>query len=136
MSLFEQFVKQAGIILGGQAGTEAESAATGQPGAQSAVLGGIVEMLAQRGLGSLLQGLKDKGLGDVVASWVGTGENQPITPEQIEHGIGPEAIEKLAARLGLPPGEASVLLSKYLPQIIDKLTPHGTIEGVPTAPDA
>ena len=64
------------------------------------------------------------------------GENQPITPEQIEHGLGPEVIETLAARLGLPPGEASALLSKYLPQIIDKLTPHGTIEGVPTAPGA
>jgi uncharacterized protein YidB (DUF937 family) len=134
MSLFEQFVKEAGIILGGQA--EGESAATGQPGAQGAVLGGIVEMLSQRGLGPVLQGLKEKGLGDVVASWVGTGQNQPITPDQLAHGLGPEAIEKLAARIGLPPGEASVLLSKYLPQIIDKLTPHGTIEGVPTAPDA
>ena len=100
------------------------------------MLEGIVEMLCQRGLGPLLQGLKDKGLGHLVASWVGMGENQPITPEQIEHGIAPEAIEQLAARLGLPPGEASVLLSKYLPKIIDKLTPHGTIEGVPTAPGA
>ncbi len=134
MSLFEQFVKQAGIMLGGQTG--AESAAAGQPGAQGAELGAIVEMLGRRGLGPVLQGLKDKGLGDVVASWIGTGENLPVTPDQIAHGLGPEAIENLAARLGLPPGEASVLLSKFLPQIIDKLTPHGTIEGVPTAPAA
>jgi len=134
MSLFEQLLKQAGVFPGGQVG--AEPAAPGQPGAERAALGGIVEMLSHQGLGPLLQGLKDKGLGDVVASWVGTGENQSITPQQIEHGLGPEAIEKLAARLGLPPGEASALLSKYLPQIIDKLTPHGTIEGVPTAPGA
>ena len=134
MSLFEQFVKQAGIILDEPSGTE--SAATGQSGAQQALLGSVFEMLSQQGLGPVIQHLKDKGLGDVVASWVGTGENQSITPEQIKHGLGPEVVETLAARLGLPPGEASVLLSKYLPQIIDKLTPHGTIEGVPTAPGA
>jgi uncharacterized protein YidB (DUF937 family) len=134
MSLFEQFVKQAGNILGGPSGTD--PAAAGQPGAHQAVLSGIFDMLSQQGLGPVIQQLKDKGLGDVVTSWVGTGENQPITPEQIAHGLGPEVVESLSARLGLPPGEASALLSKYLPQIIDKLTPHGTIEGVPAAPSS
>jgi uncharacterized protein YidB (DUF937 family) len=136
MSLFEQFMKQAGLIPGGPAGAGPGPAAAGEPGAPGNAMAGIVEMLCQQGVGPLLQGLKDKGLGDVAASWIGSGENQPITPDQIQHGLGPEVVEKLAARLGLPPGEASAILSKYLPQIIDKLTPHGTIEGVPTAPGA
>jgi uncharacterized protein YidB (DUF937 family) len=132
MSLFEQFVKEAGIILGGQTGTD--PAGTGQPGAPGNPMIGIIEMLSHQGLGPLAQRFKDKGLGDIIASWVSPGANQPITPGQIEHGLGPEVIETLAVRLGLPPAETSALLSQYLPQIIDKLTPHGTIEGVPTVP--
>jgi uncharacterized protein YidB (DUF937 family) len=140
MSLFEQLRKQAGIILGAQAGVGAEAGpgseaeAGSQPVAPDALMGGILEMLGQRGLGPLLQGLKDKGLGDAVASWVGTGENQPVAPGQLEQGLGREAIEKLAARLGIPPGQASALLARYLPQIIDRLTPHGKVEDEPVAP--
>ena len=134
MSLFEQLKKQAGIILSEHAG--AGSTAAGQAVPPDALMGGILETLAQQGLGPLLERLKNKGLGDVVASWVGKGENLPVTPAQMQQGLGPEVIESLAARLGLPPGQASALLSQYLPLIVDKLTPHGTIEGEPSAPGA
>jgi uncharacterized protein YidB (DUF937 family) len=81
--------------------------------------------VGRQGLGPFLQGLGDKGPGDVVSSRVGTGANLSVSPEPLQHGLGPEVIDELAARLGLPPGQAAALLSQYLPQVVDKLTPNG-----------
>ena len=132
MSMFEQLKKQAGIILGAEAG--ADPSVAGEAAASHSLMGGVVDLMARQGLGPFLQGLKDKGLGDAVSSWVGHGANQPISPEQVQHGLGPEMIDTLAARVGLPPGQAAALLSRVLPGIVDKLTPNGTVEGRPGAP--
>lgn len=95
----------------------------------------ILEEVQQHGLGSLVQHLRDRGLSEVVGSWIGTGPNQPVSAEQIEKVLGPEVLDKYAARLGLPPGQASAVLSQVLPLVVDRLTPHGTVEE-PAAPPA
>lgn len=79
------------------------------------------------GLGGLVEAFQAKGLGDVVASWIGTGQNLPVTAEQIQSVLGSGLVQQLAARVGLPPEAASALLAQILPQAVDRLTPEGTV---------
>jgi len=79
------------------------------------------------GRGGLVEAFRAKGLGDVVASWIGTGQNLPVTAEQIQSVLGSGLVQQLAARVGLPPEAASALLAQLLPQAVDRLTPEGTV---------
>jgi len=79
------------------------------------------------GLGGLLSRLQQSGQGDVVKSWVGTGQNQPISPSQLGTALGPDIISALAQRTGLSEQELQSQLSQLLPGIVDKLTPNGRL---------
>ena len=101
----------------------------GQEGANP-LLGMIGNLLSDPqtgGLSGLIQNFSNKGLGDVVSSWVGTGENLPISGRQIQEVLGSGRIEQLAAKLGTSSQEVSGGLAGLLPQFIDKLTPDGTL---------
>ena len=93
------------------------------------ILGGL---LAQSGG---LQGLANKfsqsGQGNAFSSWVGMGENQPISGNQIQNVLGSDQVNALAAKLGVDPAQASHFLAEYLPKVVDKLTPEG--KAAPTA---
>ncbi len=102
----------------------------GGGGAQSNVLNAVVGMLSNQqsgGLQGLVQQLTSSGLGDIVNSWVSTGKNLPITPQQIQQGLGNDTLKNLAASAGLSTNEITSHLSQLLPQIVDKLTPEGNI---------
>jgi uncharacterized protein YidB (DUF937 family) len=90
------------------------------------VLGGL---LAQSGG---LQGLANKfaqnGQGNAFQSWVGMGENQPVSNDQIQNALGSEQVKALAAKMGIDPAQASNFLAEYLPKVVDKLTPAGKID--------
>ena len=77
------------------------------------------------GLDGLVQSFQQKGLGDVVSSWVGTGQNLPITADQITHVLGSDAVKNMAAKAGISPDQVTSQLSTLLPGLIDKLTPNG-----------
>ena len=79
------------------------------------------------GLGGLVEAFQAKGLSDVVASWIGTGQNLPVSTEQIQSVLGSGLVQQLAARVGLPPEAATALLAQILPQAVDRLTPEGTV---------
>jgi uncharacterized protein YidB (DUF937 family) len=79
------------------------------------------------GLGGLLDKLQKGGLGDVINSWVGHGQNQPVTPGQLGPALGPDIIKTLAQRSGLSEEELIRQLSQALPGLVDKLTPHGRL---------
>jgi uncharacterized protein YidB (DUF937 family) len=79
------------------------------------------------GLAEVLQQLEQKGLGQVAQSWVGSGANQSIAPEQLKQVMGSEWIQKLAAQVGVSPDEISEHLSEILPKIVDRLTPNGQV---------
>ena len=81
------------------------------------------------GVEGILQKFKDNGLAQQAASWVGTGANQPITPEQVASVLGQGAIADMAAKVGLTPEVISNKIAEHLPAIIDKLTPNGEVEG-------
>ena len=75
----------------------------------------------------LMNQFKDKGLGNIFSSWVGTGKNESVTPDQIKHGIGAAQMGEMAKKAGLPVDVLAEKLSKYLPGLIDKMTPGGKI---------
>ena len=79
------------------------------------------------GLQGLVQSFHDKGLGGVVSSWVGTGQNQPITADQIHQVLGSEQVQALAARAGISPDAAGSAIAQLLPTLVDKLTPNGQV---------
>jgi uncharacterized protein YidB (DUF937 family) len=87
--------------------------------------GGVVS-----GLGGLLKKLEQGGLGNAANSWVGSGQNQPVSPGQLGSALGPSIIKMLAQKSGLPEEELTKQLSQVLPGLVDKLTPNGR---VPTA---
>jgi uncharacterized protein YidB (DUF937 family) len=64
-------------------------------------------------------------MGDVIGSWVGHGQNAPISGDQLSNVLGSDTIANIAAQLGLSHGEAAGQLSQMLPQVVDRLTPHG-----------
>jgi uncharacterized protein YidB (DUF937 family) len=90
------------------------------------ILGGL---LAQSGG---LQGLASKfaqsGQANAFQSWVGMGENQPISSNQVQNALGSEQVNAIATRMGVDPAVASTFLAEYLPKIVDKLTPAGKID--------
>ena len=113
-------------ILGGQNNPGNE------PGGANPLLGVLTGLLAQSGgVQGLLNKFTQAGHGDKVSSWIGPGENKPIEPEHVEQVIGPDQISAIAAKLGVDPAQASQLLARFLPNVIDKLTPNGQLD--PTA---
>ncbi len=79
------------------------------------------------GLAGLTQLFQSKGLGDMMSSWIGTGQNQPVTADQIANVFGSEKIQQFAQKLGFSGEDVSKGLAAVLPQIIDHLTPHGQV---------
>ncbi|TGV77385.1 DUF937 domain-containing protein, partial [Mesorhizobium sp. M00.F.Ca.ET.158.01.1.1] len=75
----------------------------------------------------LLDKLKNAGHGNVADSWVGTGQNQSINPNELGNAIGPQVIREIAQRTGLDEQELLKQLSAALPGIVDKLTPNGQV---------
>jgi uncharacterized protein YidB (DUF937 family) len=76
-------------------------------------------------MNGLLENLNSSGLGDQVKSWVGTGDNKPITPDQVTQAIGADQIAQAAKDAGCTPQQAASDLAKVLPQIVDTATPTG-----------
>ena len=79
------------------------------------------------GLGGLLDKLQKGGLGNAANSWIGSGQNQPVSPGQLGSALGPDIIKTLAQRSGLSEEELTKQLSQILPGVVDKLTPQGRL---------
>lgn len=79
------------------------------------------------GLAGLAKTFAEKGLGDAVSSWIGTGQNQPVSGDQITQALGSDQITDIAQKLGLGQQDAANGLAGLLPDVIDKLTPNGHV---------
>ncbi|HEX3323161.1 MAG TPA: YidB family protein [Terriglobales bacterium] len=103
----------------------------GNSGAQgsNSLLPVVLQMIQNHpgGLSSLVQGFQNKGLGDIVNSWVSTGHNLPISPDQVTQALGHDQVNQMAANAGVSPAAASSSLAALLPVLIDKLTPNGQV---------
>jgi uncharacterized protein YidB (DUF937 family) len=113
------------LFRGGHGGRPAADPSSTQPTADQGPGGGLLG-----GLGGLLDKLQKGGLGDTANSWVGSGQNQPVSPGQLGTALGPDIIKVLAQHSGLSEDEISKQLSQVLPGVVNKLTPQGRI---PTA---
>lgn len=114
MSIFDTFAS----VLGGSNTTAGKFASS----AIDLIQGG-----SHGGLEGLLERFRSHGLGDQVSSWIGTGHNLPISADDIQRVLGSSQLADLARRAGVDPAVASQELAQILPQIVDKLTPHGQL---------
>jgi uncharacterized protein YidB (DUF937 family) len=81
----------------------------------------------QGGLGGLASKFQQAGMGDVMNSWIGSGQNQPINGDQLTQVLGHDTLGQIASQLGMNHGDAAGALSSILPGLIDQLTPHGNV---------
>ena len=79
------------------------------------------------GLAGLVQSLQQGGLAEVVSSWVSTGQNMPVSAQQVASALGGDQLQNIAAQLGVSPEQASGSLAGLLPQVVDQLTPNGQL---------
>ena len=105
MGLMDQMSQVVGGLLGGQS-------------AQNPLLQAVTSLLGNNsnlgGLAGLVQAFQKNGLGEIVNSWVSTGQNMPATPQQIEQGLGGDLLKRLASTAGLSPQDTSSQLSRYI----------------------
>ncbi len=107
----------------------------GGGGGQGALIGAVISMLGQGGgqagglggLAGLVAKMGQSGLGDMAASWVGTGQNQSISPDQLGGVLGQDTVSSMAGQLGMNQGDLLGQLTQMLPQLVDKLTPQGQV---------
>ena len=115
MSLFDQV---AGALAGGQSG------------GGSSLLATIMQLVndpKHGGLQGLIQSFQQGGLGEIVNSWVSTGQNLPISAEQIQSVLGGSSMQDIAARLGVTQEQAAGSLAEMLPRVVDQMTPNGQV---------
>jgi uncharacterized protein YidB (DUF937 family) len=89
----------------------------------------VVNNLIERhgGVQGIVDQFQRQGLGGTIQSWVGTGQNQSISPDQVHQAFGQDTIAAMAAKIGMSPQDLANKLSAILPQAIDKLTPGGVV---------
>ena len=117
--------QQAGAAGGGGGLGSLISMVANNPQLMQAVTGMLSNDGGQGGLGGLMAKFQQAGLGDVVGSWVGSGQNQPVSGDQLTNVLGADTMANLAEKLGMSQGDAAGQLSNILPGLIDKLTPTG-----------
>ena len=116
MGLFDNVVKAA-------------TAAPAADGSQSSLASAALSLLSSQsgGISGLIQKFTSNGFGNIVSSWVGTGQNLPISPEQVQSSLGEEQVRAIAEKAGISPDAAKSGLAQILPQMVDRLTPNGEV---------
>ncbi|MDQ0469721.1 uncharacterized protein YidB (DUF937 family) [Labrys wisconsinensis] len=113
MSLFDNLKDALGGLLG--------QAADQAPGALTQALAGA------GGLQGVIDKLQASGLGPQVTSWLGNGENLPVSASQLEAALGNEQVQQLATSLGIPADKVLAFLQQHLPTAVDQASPTGTL---------
>jgi uncharacterized protein YidB (DUF937 family) len=109
-------------------GLGAAGAETGPSGGTAAALPGLASAVQSTGgIDGLLERLRQGGLQDEVDSWVSTGQNQPVDPQRLGEALGPDTVQRMSSSSGLDIAALLPMLAAFLPQIIDMLTPHGSV---------
>jgi uncharacterized protein YidB (DUF937 family) len=98
-------------------------------GSQQNLVAAVVEYVNNQpgGLNGLIQRFQQNGAGDIVGSWIGKGENQPISADMVQNVLGSDMVSGIAQKAGVSPDQASGLLAQVLPHVIDHATPDGEV---------
>jgi uncharacterized protein YidB (DUF937 family) len=89
--------------------------------------GGAASGALTGGLGDLMKQLQQGGLGDAANSWVGSGPNKQVSPDDLSKALGADQLDQVASQSGMSRDELLQGLSQYLPQVVDHLTPQGRL---------
>jgi uncharacterized protein YidB (DUF937 family) len=133
--LDETLGKVVGSVMGGDGEKDSLSSAIddhsgGDKDQAENLLGSAMSMVQkQGGLDGLLDKFDAGGLKDQAASWVGKGDNESISAEQLQGAIGEDGLEEVAGEMGVSKDEAGSAMSDIIPGLIDKLTPDGEVTG-------
>jgi len=79
------------------------------------------------GLNDLLKQFQQNGHGDVASSWIGSGPNKAISPNDLANALGADQLNSLMAQSGMSRDDLLSGLSQQLPDVIDQLTPDGRL---------
>ena len=92
-----------------------------------AVLGEVMGTGSQGGLNAIVAKLEQSGFGEQVKSWIGTGQNLPITADQVRQVLGNDAVRQLAAKYNIPVDQIAEVLAHQLPLAVDHASPDGKL---------
>ena len=122
MGLFDDLASQVTNAMGGPGADHSDVL-----GHMMQSLGGGTNAGAAGGISVILKQFESNGLGHIVQSWIGTGQNLPVSAAQIQQVLGNSHVRELAARLGIDPSQAAAKLAAVLPHLVDQLTPNGQL---------
>ena len=91
------------------------------------VLGEVLGTGSQGGLNAIVAKLQQAGFGEQVKSWLGNGQNLPITADQLKQVLGSDAVKQLAARFNIPVDQITQILAQQLPAAVDRASPDGRL---------
>lgn len=91
------------------------------------VLSEVLGQSEQGGLSAIVAKLQQAGLGDLAKSWIGKGENLPISAQQLQDVLGNDTVRQLATRFGIPVDQLSTVLAQVLPAAVDRASPDGAL---------
>jgi uncharacterized protein YidB (DUF937 family) len=112
-------------LLGGLAG--GRGTAGGGASVLTALAPVLGSLLASGGLQKLLRQFQAQGMGGKASSWLSTGENEPLTGEEVRHVVGEDTVRDAATRLGVSEDEAASDLAMLIPRIVDRASPDGQL---------
>jgi uncharacterized protein YidB (DUF937 family) len=92
------------------------------------IFGEILKGTDLGSIGGMLKQLKDAGLERQIGSWLGNGQNLPVTPSQIRDALGNEQIRELATKMGIPVDDVLKLLTQFFPEAVDQASPDGELQ--------
>lgn len=124
-----------GQVLGGAAQQQQPQGGglggLGDLGGLAGALGGLLANNGAEGglggLGGLVSKFEQAGMGNVINSWIGKGDNQPVSGDQLQNALGGDTIAAIASKLGINAQTLLPMLATVLPALIDQLTPHGKV---------
>jgi uncharacterized protein YidB (DUF937 family) len=119
---------QGGSLGGGLGGGMSGGLGSALPGGLGGLLGGLLGGGAGGGgLGGVFDQFRQNGYGDHVDSWVGTGQNRRIAPDELSQALGSDTLDELEQQTGLPRQQLLSELSEELPDAVDQFTPDGRL---------
>jgi uncharacterized protein YidB (DUF937 family) len=113
MGIFDEVEKIGGSLIGEQ-----------HAGALSAVTA-YINSPQVGGISGLQKMFEEKGLGGIVGSWIGSGQNLPISTDQLNSVLHSDALNQVASKFGLDPSQLSSMMTQVLPHVVDSMTPNG-----------
>jgi uncharacterized protein YidB (DUF937 family) len=100
------------------------------PGQHTGMLSAVLDYVNSPqvgGISGLQRMFQEKGLGGIVSSWISTGQNLPISADQLQNVLHSDALQQIAQKHGIDPSQLTSVMSNLLPGVVDKLTPNGQV---------